>query len=150
MLKQIKSPGELPWEELKQVYGAELDRAFLRYEFFRLPGAALYLWLEGHGAVCALRIEPWKDGCLVTALQTASGCENRGYATMLLQAVLAELGQQGRGRVYAHIRHGNGASIRVHEKCGFRRIADTARLLDGTVTSRLGTYEYEIDPPEVI
>ena len=150
MLKLIKIPGELPWEALEKIYGRELDSRFLRYVFFAQAGAALYLWEVEGKAVSALRTEPWKDGVLVTALQTASGCENRGYATMLLQAVLAELGQQGRGRVYAHIRHGNGASIRVHEKCGFRRIADTARLLDGRVTSRLGTYEYDNDPPEVI
>lgn len=150
MLKQIKTPGELPWEELDRVYGPDVARAFLRYEFFCQPGAALYLWLDGDEAASALRVEPWKDGTLVTALQTAPGQRNRGYASILLSAVLKELGQQGRGRVYAHIRHSNVPSIRVHEKCGFCRIADTARLLDGTVTSRLGTYEYEIDPPEVI
>lgn len=150
LLKQIKNPGELPWEALETIYGRELDSRFLRYEFFAQAGAALYLWEVEGQAVSALRIEPWKDGVLVTALQTASGCENRGYATMLLRAVLEDLGQQGSGRVYAHIRHGNVSSIRVHEKCGFQRIADTARLLDGTVTARLGTYEYEIDPPEVV
>ena len=139
MLKTIRTAADLPLDELSRVYGSRADEDFLRYEFFGQAGAALWLWSEGGEAVSALRTEPWKDGCLVTALQTASGCESRGYATMLLRAVLEDLGQQGSGRVYAHIHHRNSASICVHEKCGFRRIADTARLLDGTVTAQMGT-----------
>lgn len=140
VLKAIRTAADLPLDELSRVYGSRADEDFLRYEFFGQAGAALWLWSEGGEAVSALRTEPWKDGVLVTALQTAEGCRNHGYARMLLSAVLAQLRQQGSGRAYAHIHHRNSASICVHEKCGFRRIADTARLLDGTVTAQMGTY----------
>lgn len=144
MLRVIKSSREIPWDQLSCVYGGEVDRAFLGRGFFNEPGAAIYLWTVGDAAVSALRVERWMDGVLITALQTAEGCRNRGYARMLLSAALEHLGQQGSGRTYAHIHHRNRASVCVHEKCGFRMIADTARLLDGTVTAQMGTYLREI------
>jgi RimJ/RimL family protein N-acetyltransferase len=125
------------------VYGEVLDRSYLLNEFFRKSGATVCLWVEGKQGVSALRLEPWKDGFLLAALETAPTQRRQGYAGGLLKAVKAHLTEQGRGKLYCHIHHRNTVSIRVHVRCGFRKISDTAVLLDDTVTARMGTYLWE-------
>ena len=99
-----------------------------------------------------------KSECIVTDegngiieiknIATVPDYQGNGYAKALIDFLVKEYGGK-----YSVLQVGTGDSpltVPFYEKCGFRRIADTARLLDGTVTSRLGTYEYEIDPPEVV
>ena len=140
MLKLISFPGEMPWDGLERVYGEAVDRSFLRCDFFRKPGAMVCLWLEGDEVVCALRLEPWKDGFLLAALQTAPTCRRCGYARSLLRAVQRYVREQECTKLYSHIHHRNMASIRLHAQCGFQKISDTAALLDGTITAQMGTY----------
>jgi RimJ/RimL family protein N-acetyltransferase len=113
---------------------------YLRNDFFVAAGAMYCLWMEEGEYVSALRLEPWKDGLLVTALETAPAYRGKGYACALLTAVQSMLAQQGASRLYSHIEKGNRASIRVHGKCGFRKISDIAALLDGTITAQMETY----------
>lgn len=87
----------------------------------------------------ALRIESYRNGVLVTGLETAPNFRNRGYAESLLSAVMDHLSECGSNFVYSHIDKRNAASLRVHEKCGFSRIRDSAVLLDGTVTTGMYT-----------
>lgn len=143
MLKVIRSMRELPLEQLERIYGETLDVDYLRYEFFCVSGAAYCLWLVDSLCVSAARLEPWRDGMLLTALETAPDRRNRGYACALVRAVQAFLREQGSIRIYSHIHHRNAASIRVHEKCCFRKISDTAVYLDGSVVSHSGTYLLE-------
>ena len=140
MLKVIRSPRELPSE---QVYESATDRDYLRRDFFDAPGARLCLWYTDGVCVSALRLEFWRDGVLLCGLETAGSCRRRGFAEALIRAVQNYLTEQGSGKLYSHINKRNAASIRVHEKSGFRKISDTARLLDGTVTAQMGTYLFE-------
>ena len=122
------------------------EEEFYRYLsqcFFPVQGAVYFVWQAEERWVSALRVEPYLDGLLLTALETAPSARNKGYASALVGAALTWLGEQGRCKVYSHIAHQNKASIAVHEHCGFRRIRDTATTLDGSVTQRLGTYLYQ-------
>lgn len=144
MLKVAKSMAQLPLEQLERVYGGRLDVEYLRYEFFTATGSVYCLWLIDGLCVSAARLEPWRDGILLTGLETAPDCRNRGYARALLQSVQAYLKEQGRDRLYSHIHHRNVASIHVHKICGFRKISDCAAYLDGSVVSHSGTYLIEL------
>lgn len=147
MLKLVYKMKDLPFGQLMQIYSEEYDAEaqqdfydYLRSCFFRTDGAVYALWLEGDQAVSALRLEPWKDGLLLTGLETAPDRRNCGYALCLLRAALQWQRERGNVRVYSHIHKQNSASIHLHEKCGFRRISDTAAYLDGSVDSRGATY----------
>lgn len=137
--EENRSAGKLTWPqepEPRQLALAEEDAIDSLRRFFWLPGTGQYIWQEDDRYRSALRLEPWRDGMLLTALSTAQADRGRGYATMLLRAVLE---RQDRP-VYSHIAGENQASIRVHEKSGFIKISDTAVLLDGSASSRMGTY----------
>ena len=136
---QIRGRRNWPDEpEFRQLALAEADAYGELQEFFRQPGAVQYIWQENGRYVAALRLESHRDGLLLTGLTTAPADRSRGYATALLSAVL----ERRDGPVYSHIDNTNRASIRVHEKCGFVRMLDTAILLDGSASSRMGTYLY--------
>lgn len=166
MLKLAKSMQELPFQQLMAVYqqtnirtaqqhwsGYATERGVLLAEeafyedlqcgFFSIPHAVYCLWMVDGECVSALRLEPWKDGWLLTALETAPQRRNQGYARALLAAVQEYLKERGTVRLYSHIHIRNTASIHVHERCGFRKLSDTARLLDGTITTQMRTYFYK-------
>lgn len=102
---------------------------YLRECFFRTPGAAYAVWEEGGSYVSALRLEPYRDGVLVNALETAPQQRRKGYASRLLEAVLGTLN----GPVYSHVAKSNLPSLALHERLGFRRIQETALYLDGSL-----------------
>lgn len=109
---------------------------YLRDTFFRTPEAVYAIWIEDGRYVSALRLEPYRDGLLLEALETDPRHRDKGYAAALVCAVLKEL--KGK-RVYSHVGKRNGASLAVHEKCGFYRISDTAAYIDGSVDSKAYT-----------
>ena len=111
---------------------------YLRECFFRTPGAVYAVWEEGGSYVSALRLEPYRDGVLVTALETAPLERGKGYASQLLRAVLA----QAEGPVYSHVAKDNLPSLGLHGKLGFRRIQERALYLDGSVDSRAWTLRW--------
>ena len=61
---------------------------YLREDFFRQPRAFYGIWMAGGKYVSALRLEPYKDGWLLEALETAPECRKRGYGKALVSAVL--------------------------------------------------------------
>lgn len=112
---------------------------YLKECFFKTEGAE-YSILETEGKyVCALRYEPYKDGFLISALETMPSERMKGYAVMLLNAVLPRIG----GKVYSHVGKKNAASLAVHKKCGFSIISDQARYLDGSVNNKAYTLCYK-------
>lgn len=159
MLKVIHSMAELPFGNLMEIYvqsnrerglqwsdESEERRlelveqefyAYLRQCFFTLPASRYFLWDEQGKAVSAVRCESYGDGVLLTALETAPDHRGKGYAAALLRAVFQHL---GRGKVYVHIRHGNSASIAVHQRCGFVKVKNGARMLDGSYSRVHDTY----------
>lgn len=142
MLVIMHSMRELRPELLAQIYGYSLQEEmefedYLRQVFFRTEGAVYCAWEQNGRYVSALRLEPYEDGMILAGLETAPDARGRGYATALIRGVMERLVN---GRVYAHIHHGNTASIKVHQRCGFRKIADHARFLDGSVSTAAGTF----------
>ena len=111
---------------------------YMRECFFRTPGAAYALWEEGGSYVSALRLEPYRDGVLVNALETAPQQRRKGYASRLLEAVLGTLD----GPVYSHVAKSNLPSLALHERLGFRRIQETALYLDGSLDRRACTLRW--------
>lgn len=163
MLRVYASMSELPFGTLMEIYAqSNRDRgqqwlgepegyrpvlaeqefyAYLRQCFFTLPSARYFLWEEQDRAVSAVRCEGYRDGILLTALETAPDCRGKGYATSLLKAVLQYL---GKGKVYVHIERTNEASLAVHRRCGFVKIKSGARLLDGSYSREFHTFVVEL------
>ncbi len=146
MLKVVWRMEDLDYDQLAAIYefgSRNEDLQFYSYlvdVFFEEPSAR-YCILEEQGSyVSVLRLEPYRDGLILTGLQTHKAQRCRGYATKLVSLVLAQL--QG-VKLYSHIEHSDLASIAVHVCGGFRRISDTAVFLDGSASSRAGTYLYE-------
>ena len=113
---------------------------YLREVFFTTSGAVCAVWQEAGNYVSALRLEPYRDGLLLEALETAPEYRRMGYAEKLIQAVLAAFPGE---KIYSHIHKRNERSLAVHLKCGFRRISEQAAYIDGSVNSRACTMCYE-------
>ena len=111
---------------------------YLRHDFFQTPNAFYAVWEENGEYLSALRLEPYKDGMLLEALETHPQHRRKGYAQRLIEAVLAN-----QTRVYSHVGKKNRASLGVHEKCGFRRISEQATYIDGSVNSHCCTLLWE-------
>ena len=109
---------------------------YLRDTFYRIPDAVYAIWIENGRYISAFRLEPYRDGLLLEALETHPRQRNKGYAGALMREVLNEV--KGK-RVYSHVGKRNAASLAVHEKCGFFKISDTAAYIDGSVDSKAYT-----------
>lgn len=168
MLLIAKSMPEISFGKLLEVYSAglleqageeyaylpcgqallQVEQSFYQYLrecFFSTQGSVYCIWQEGTHYLSALRLEPYRDGFLLSALETMPQYRNRGYAEMLMKAVLQNLKEFGVTRVYSHIDRRNRASLAVHRRCGFRQILEYAVYLDGSVSASAGTYLYESD-----
>ena len=161
MLIVAKSLKDLRFSELMQVYAqsnqeaaeerkhlppmfalqlAEQDlRQYLQEVFFRTPGALCCIWEESGRYVSALRLEPYRDGLLIEALETAPGQRRKGYGRALIQAVQEVY--SGR-TLYSHIDKQNAASRELHQSCGFEKVEDFVVYIDGSVNYRGSTYCY--------
>lgn len=127
-------------EQIKKAETSFID--YLRQDFFYQKGAAYYVW-EAEGTYrSALRLEPYMDGLLLEALETAPDSRRKGYAYSLITAVLSYLKEKNVSVVYSHVGKRNAASLKIHEKCGFYRIKESATYIDGTVTQNSCTMCY--------
>ena len=158
MLHQARSLKDLRFASLMEVYiEGNLEKAeegislldaeqdfyqYLQQVFFAQQGAVYCIWQERGNYVSALRLEPYKDGWLLEALETAPEHRRNGYAKALLQSVTA---LPEYGRIYSHVHKRNIASLRVHEQCGFRRISEQAVYIDGSVNDLACTLLLEQD-----
>lgn len=121
----------------QQLLQAEQDfYAYLQQVFFATPGACYYVWEEQGRYVSALRVEPYRDGLLLQALETSPELRGRGYGTTLIEAV--QLCHSG-DKIYSHVGKQNAASLAVHLRCGFMRLSETAVYLDGSANDRCCT-----------
>ena len=119
-------------EELGVLLAEQSFYQYLRECFFAEKGAYYAVWEENGRYVSALRLEPYQDGMLLEALETLPSERNKGYASRLVRSVLKI---EEKTKVYSHVSKRNIASIRIHEKCGFRRILEHAVYADGSVFS---------------
>jgi len=136
-------------EKAREEYGAlgenegllQAEQVFYQYLqecFFRTANACYYILEEEGEYLCALRTEPYGDGILISALETAPEYRRQGYAAQLLDFVTSGC----LGKVYSHVSKGNIASLKTHEKCGFIILKKSARYLDGSVNSGAYTMCY--------
>ena len=141
--------GQDLWPELsenEQLLRAE--QAFYQYlneDFFKSKGAVYAVWMEKDSYISALRLEPYQDGLLLEALETAPEYRKRGYACRLVEAVKREFP----GKIYSHVGKRNAASLRTHEKCGFQKILDYAVYIDGTVARNAYTLCFDATAGEM-
>ncbi len=126
--------------EGRQLALAEQDfYNYLQQVFFRTVSACYLIWEENGRYISALRLEPYHDGLLLEALETAPEYRKKGYAVKLVQAALDYAGDR---KVYSHVNKRNKASLRTHERCGFVKISDHAVYADGSVNDRCCTLCY--------
>ena len=122
----------------EQILRAEQEfYQYLQECFFPTKDACYALWTVGGKYVSALRLEPYQDGLLLEALETAPGQRRKGYAADLITAVLQMVGET---KVYSHVSKRNTASLRTHEKCGFHRVLEHAVYADGSVLTTSCTF----------
>ena len=152
MLLTIRFMKELQFGKLMEVYlegnrekecgllQAEQDfYDYLRQCFFATQGAVYYVWSEEEQYLSALRLEPYKDGWLLEALETHPDYRRRGYGKRLIEAVMA-LGEYP--VIYSHVHKQNEPSLRLHRKVGFTVVAPYAVYIDGSMNNRCYTFRY--------
>lgn len=133
--------------ENQGVLQAEQDfYAYLKESFFPVSGAAYFIWEEGGRYISALRLEPYEDGLLLEALETAPEERQKGYAKALIRAALQWVWEQGGSPVYSHVSKRNAASLAVHFACGFRKHMDYAAQIDGSVSYHSLTFCFQFSP----
>lgn len=108
--------------------------------FFKTDGAVYLIWEEKGCYTCALRLEPYRDGLLLEALETAPKHRKKGYAASLVSAAVSYAAGV---KIYSHVAKHNIPSLRTHEKCGFQKIGDFAVYADGSVNDRCYTLCHE-------
>jgi len=116
---------------------------YLSQSFFPVKGAVYAIWQEKAEYLSALRLEPYRDGLLLEALETHPNYRRQGYGKKLILAVLQWLKGQGSCIVYSHIHKRNQASLQTHLSCGFERISEQAVYIDGSVTDSSCTMRYQ-------
>lgn len=152
MLKVIKSISELHHEQLLSVYSGSLENleaqsvflSYLHEDFFQHNGACYCIWVVDGAYKSALRLEPYRDGLLLHALETEPASRKMGYGYSLVKSVLKYFSGTKYKCIYSHVEKRNILSQSLHKKCGFQTIADTAALLDGTVTANFHTLCYDL------
>ena len=113
--------------------------AYLEDCFFKIAGAFYGIWIENGEYVSALRMEPYRDGLLLEALETAPAHRRMGFASRLLKVVLTDVSAP----VYSHVKKDNVASLRTHAACGFVQINDSADMIDGSISDRHLTLRWD-------
>ena len=117
-----------PDEEDKGLAVQKVEAGFLNFlekEFFDLKEATYWV-LEKNGVwVSALRTSKIRDGLyFLEALETRPDDREKGYGSLLLAGVLGEMKKDGPFRLCDCVSKKNVASLRTHEKCGFRIVSD--------------------------
>ena len=161
MLKLIRTVKELCFSQLMEVYSesnrengaefypqlssveqrlrAEQDFYVFLQDFFRAEHAVYAVWEENGRYLSALRLEPYRDGTLLEALETAPEYRRKGFGRKLILEALNSLSREIALPVYSHVDKRNVASLAIHKACGFERISDTAVYIDGSVSNRCCT-----------
>lgn len=142
---------QYPYEsESEQLRLAENDfYNYLDSIFFHQKNSVYAVWEDCGRYLAALRLEPYRDGYLLCALETAPDIRGKGYASLLIKDVQKYLSHNKHGIIYSHISKHNGPSLAVHNKCGFHIIKDYAVYSDGSVLQNCYTLAYEYKKCEI-
>lgn len=120
-------------ENERQLRAEQEFYQYLRECFFPTDGAVYAIWEERGRYVSALRLEPYRDGLLLEALETVPLDRGNGYAAVLIRAVQRWLAERGSINVYSHVDKRNTPSLAVHKACGFENVLDYGVCADGSV-----------------
>jgi GNAT superfamily N-acetyltransferase len=120
---------------------------YLRECFFQTPGAVYAIWAVDGRYVSALRLEPYQDGLLLEALETAPNQRRKGYAVALINAVFEKVRGQ---KIYSHVSKKNFPSLETHKACGFEMLMDYAVYSDGSVLRNNYTLSYKYKKSEIL
>ena len=134
-------------ENLQMLY-AEQDFYDFLISFFLNENARYFVWAPQKRYTAALRVQPYMDGLLLEALETAPDDRRKGYATDLVKATISYYSIQKPWTIYSHIRKSNKESLSVHYKCGFSVISNDAVFLDGTYHKDAYTLVYKYNPAD--
>lgn len=136
------------WQELpaeQRIARVEQDfYTYLRDVFFGVEGSFYCIWEENGRYISALRLEPYRDGLLLEALETEPTFRQRGYAQKLMRAVVELLAEKNVNKLCSHVGKKNIASLATHAQAGFRRISETATYIDGSVNAHCCTLMLKI------
>ena len=136
--------------EVEQRFRAESDfYHYLNSVFFRQSNSFYAIWDDIGEYKAVLRLEPYCDGLLLCALETAPEARKKGFATLLMNAILSNLHTRNVGTVYSHVDKMNIASLSVHRKCGFQIIKNHAVYSDGSVIHDSYTLAYTFKKSEI-
>lgn len=97
---------------------------FLKHEFFTQEHAACWIWEQDSVWVSALRTCQTGAGLyFLEALETHPAYRQKGYGSLLLSGVLDAMKAEGSFRLCDCVGKKNLASLKTHEKCGFRIVS---------------------------
>ena len=138
------------YSDEEQRFHAEADfYHYLKSVFFRQPNSFYAIWEDSGDYKAALRLEPYCDGLLLCALETAPEARKEGFATALIEAVLYYLRERNIETVYSHVSKTNIPSMAVHRKCGFQIIKNHAVYSDGSVLHNSLTLAFTYKKSEI-
>ena len=117
-----------PEEPDKEAAGRMVESGFLDFlknEFFKEPKAVCWVLEEDGVWVSALRICRIPEGpYYLEALETRPDRRRQGYGVRLLSEVLDAMKAEGPFRLCDCVGKKNAASLKTHEKCGFRIVSE--------------------------
>lgn len=97
---------------------------FLESEFFKMGKATYWVFEENGVWLSALRTCEIKERLYwLEALETKPECRGKGYGSKLLSAVLVAMKAVGEFCLCDCVSKNNAASLRTHEKCGFKIVS---------------------------
>ena len=98
---------------------------FLKNDFFEKAEASYWIQEADDVWVSALRTCKVQTGLYyLEALETRQDQRKKGYASLLLSGVVNALKREGPFRLCDCVSKKNTASLKTHEKCGFRIISE--------------------------
>ena len=128
---------------VKKVEAGFLD--FLKNNFFKQEEAAYWVLEENGIWVSAARTCFIKhDIIYLEALETMPSKRNKGYGSKLLFELIEALKKEGHFRLCDCVSKKNIPSLKTHEKCGFKIVADVGNdYLNNDVDDHCFSLEYK-------
>ena len=98
---------------------------FLKNDFFKREDSVYWIYEENGEWLSALRTNMVEPRLFyIEALETPPEIRKKGYAAHLINLVLENLKKEGSFRVCDCVSKKNTASLKTHEKCGFKIVSD--------------------------
>lgn len=129
---------ESNWDNTDYFYPDESDKAkavkqveadflnFLKKDFLKQDGSTLWVLEVESKWVSALRTSKIRDRLYyLEALETSPDQRHKSYASLLLSAVIDALKKDGPFRLCDCVSKKNIASLKTHEKCGFKIVSES-------------------------